>query len=159
MDENYQSKIAELTNKSEITDVVNSYFKALDEKHFDPRHFATILTQDATVVRPNGEALVGPEEASASHQHSFERFESSQHLLTGHEISVNGATATLRANLVAMHMWLGSRTNANDINNFFVAGGVIHATLVQDGDGWKISQLSNDVTWRAGGFKNMAETK
>lgn len=158
MDENYESKVIELINKSEITSVVNSYFRALDEKHFDPQHFAAIFTTEAKVTRPNGSSLIGPKEISASHQQSFARFESSQHLLIGHEISIDGNTAIVRANLMAMHMWQGSNTNANKVDNFFVAGGVIDAKLVQANRQWRISQVNNTVLWRAGGFKNMAQT-
>jgi len=158
MDENFQSKVTELINKSEITSVMNSYFRALDEKNFDAKHFSTIFTTDATVTRPNGASLTGPEEIRVSHQKSFARFEGSQHLLTGQDISLDGSTATVRANLVAMHMWEGSKTNANKADNYFIAGGVINAKLVQVNGQWKISQVSNDVVWRAGGFKNMAQT-
>lgn len=130
-----KSKIDELIDKTEITHVVNSYFRALDEKHFDAQHVAAIFTAEAKATRPNGLSMVGPEEISASHARSFERFESSQHLVAGRDISVSGNRATARANLVAMHMWQGSNTNANSVDNFFIAGGVIHATLVRaDGD-------------------------
>jgi len=152
------SKIDELIDKAEITDVVNSYFRALDEKHFDAQHFATILTAEAKVTRPNGSSMVGPEEISASHARSFERFESSQHLVAGHAISVSGSSGTARANVVAMHMWQGSNTNANNADNFFIGGGVIDVTLVRADGQWKISQMSNNVTWRAGGFKDMLQT-
>ena len=158
MNENYQSKITELVNKSEITSVVNNYFRALDEKDFDAQHFAAILTPQAKVTRPNGASLIGPEEISASHEKSFARFEGSQHLLIGHDISVNANTAIVRANLVAMHIWQGSNTNANKADNFFVAGGVIRAELVQTDGQWKISQLRSDVVWRAGGFRDMMQT-
>lgn len=159
MNEKCEDKITELVNKSEILDVVSSYFRALDEKHFDREHFATILTTDAQMTRPNGVSLTGPDEISASHAQSFSRFESSQHLLTVPDISITGRTATVRANLVAMHMWQGSRTNANNTDNFFVAGGVIDATLQQTDGKWNISSLSNTVVWRAGGFRDMRETK
>jgi uncharacterized protein (TIGR02246 family) len=158
MNENYQSKIIELVNQSEITRVVNNYFRALDEKDFDAQHFAAILTPQAKVTRPNGASLIGPEEIRASHEKSFARFEGSQHLLTGHDISVNDNTAIVRANLVAMHIWQGSNTNANKPDNFFVAGGVIRAELVQTDGQWKISQLRTDVVWRAGGFRDMMQT-
>jgi len=85
MDEN---KLVELINRSEITSVVNAYFRALDDKHFDPHYFATIYAAEAKVTRPNGSSLIGPEEVSASHQQSFTRFEGSQHFLAGHEISI-----------------------------------------------------------------------
>ena len=159
MSEESGNKIADLINKSEIADVLNSYFRALDEKHFDPQHFAAILTADAKMTRPNGMSLTGPEEISASHAQSFSRFESSQHLLTAPDISIDGGTATVRANLVAMHMWEGSKTNANNADNFFVAGGVIDVTLIQIDGRWKISELSNTVIWRAGGFRNMLQTR
>jgi hypothetical protein len=153
-----QDRTTELINKSEITSIVNSYFRALDEKNFDPQHFASIFTPQAKVTRPNGASMTGPEEISASHAKSFIRFEGSQHFVAGHDISLDGSTANVRANLIAMHMWQGSKTDANKLDNFFVAGGVIHATLMQSNGQWKISQMSNAVLWRAGGFRDMTQT-
>jgi len=158
MDEDYKSRVIELINKAEITSAVNSYFRALDQKDFDAQRFATIFTTEAKVTRPDGSSLTGPKEISSSHQHSFARFESSQHFLTGHEIAIDGNTASVRANLIAMHMWQGSHTNANKADNFFIAGGVIDANLVRANGQWRVSQVSNTVLWRAGGFKNMAQT-
>ena len=158
MDEDYRSRVIELINKAEITSAVNSYFRALDQKDFDAQRFATIFTTEAKVTRPDGSSLTGPKEISSSHQHSFARFESSQHFLTGHEIAIEGNTASVRANLIAMHMWQGSHTNANKADNFFIAGGVIDANLVRANGQWRVSQVSNTVLWRAGGFKNMAQT-
>jgi uncharacterized protein (TIGR02246 family) len=159
MSETYGTRITDLVNRSEIADVLNSYFRALDAKNFDALQFAALLTADAKMTRPNGMSLTGPEEIRASHAQSFTRFESSQHLLTTPEVTLDGGTATVRANLVAMHMWEGSKTNANNVDNFFVAGGVIDATLIQIDGRWKISQLSNTVRWRAGGFRNMLQTR
>jgi ketosteroid isomerase-like protein len=153
-----QDRTTEVINKSEITSVVNSYFRAIDEKNFDVQLFASILTPQAKVTRPNGASLIGPEEISASHEKSFTRFEGSQHFVAGHDISLDGNTATVRANLIAMHMWQGSKTNANKLDNFFIAGGVVHATLTQSDGQWKISQMSNAVAWRAGGFRDMMQT-
>ena len=53
-------------------------------------------------------ARVGPGEISASHEKGFTRFEGSQHVVAGHDISLDGSTANVRANLIAMHMWQGS---------------------------------------------------
>jgi ketosteroid isomerase-like protein len=153
-----QDRITEFINKSDITSTVNSYFRALDEKRFDAEHFASIFTPRAHVTRPNGASLTGPDEIRASHEKSFARFEGSQHVVAGHEISLDGSTAIVVANLVVMHMWQGSHTDANKPDNFFVAGGVIHATLTQSDGHWKISQMRNDVLWRAGGFRDMMQT-
>src|SRR5690242_8871860 len=143
--------ISDLVNKSEITSVVNSYFRALDEKNFDARHVASIFTPQAKVIRPNRSSLIGPEEIRASHEKSFTRLEGSQHLVAGQDISFDGSTANVRANLTAMHMWQGSNSNANTLDNYFVAGGVIRATLMQSGGEGKIAQISNAGLWRGGG--------
>jgi uncharacterized protein (TIGR02246 family) len=153
-----QDRITELIHKSDITSIVNSYFRALDDKRFDARHFASIFTPQASVTRPNGASLIGPEEISASHEKSFTRFEGSQLFVAGHDISLDGSTANVRANLIAMHMWQGSKADANKPDNFFIAGGVVHATLMQSDGQWKISQMSNVVLWRAGGFRDMMRT-
>ncbi len=153
-----QDRTTELINKSEITSIVNSYFRALDENNFDAQNFASIFTPQAKVTRPNGASMTGPEEISASHEKSFTRFEGSQHFVAGHDISLDGRTANVRANLIAMHMWQGSKADANKLDNFFIAGGVIHATLMQSDGQWKISQMSNAVLWRAGGFRDMMQT-
>ncbi len=94
-----QSRITELINKSEITSAVNSYFRALDEKNFDPAHYASIFTPQAQVTRPNGGSLIGPEAISASHEKSFTRFEGSQHLVAGHDIALEAGTAKVRAHV------------------------------------------------------------
>jgi hypothetical protein len=154
-----EKKIIDLINKSEITSVVNSYFGALDDKNFNVEHLSTIFTDDAKIIRPNGVPMIGPVEASASHAESFTRFEGSQHILTNHDISITGEKATVRANLVAMHIWNGSNTMVNNPDNFFIAGGVIHAELVKLDERWKISQISSKMKWRGGAFNNMAQTK
>ena len=137
-----QDRITELINKSEITSIVNSYFRALDEKNFDAQHFASIFTPQAKVTRPNGASLIGPEEISASHEKSFSRFEGSQHFVAGHDISLDGSTANVRANLIAMHMWQGSKTDANKLDNFFIAGGVM--TRNADAVGRPVENLADE---------------
>ena len=91
-----QDGITELINKSEVTSIVNRYFRALDEKNFDAQLFASMLTPQARVTRPNGAALIGPDEISASHEKSFTRFEGSQHFVAGHDISFDGSTYVAR---------------------------------------------------------------
>ena len=94
----------------EIQQVVNGYFRALDEQDLEPAHLRRILTGDAKVIRPNGAAMVGPETIGQSHRESMARFESTQHLISSHDVAIDGDTATVRANLVAIHIWPGART-------------------------------------------------
>ena len=153
-----QDRITELIDKSEITSIVNSYFRALDENNFDAQHFASIFTPQAQVTRADGASLIGPEEISASHGKASPVLKVRDTLSPVTIYLYNGSTANVRANLIAMHMWQGSKTDANKLDNFFIAGGVIHATLMQSDGQWRISQMSNAVLWRAGGFRDMMQT-
>ena len=83
----------------EIQQVVNGYFRALDERDLDATHLRRILTDDAKVI----------------------------------------------------HIWPGARAMLTKPDSYFAAGGVIVAHLVRTGEGWRMSELSNRVLWRAGG--------
>jgi len=153
-----EKQLGALVDKLEIIDVVNSYFHALDEKHLDIQHLRRIFTDDAEVVRPNGLAVIGPQEIGASHEKSLARFESTQHMLTGHETQIEGDMASVRVNVIAMHMWAGGNQDARKQDSYFVAGGVITARLCRIGNSWRMTSVKNAVKWRAGDFKNMAQT-
>ena len=153
-----EKQIGAWVDKLEIIDVVNSYFRALDEKHFDVQHLRRIFTDDARVVRPNGLTVIGPQEIGDSHEKSLARFESTQHTLTGHDTQIDGDVASVRVNLIAMHMWAGGNQDARTHDNFFIAGGVITARLCRIDNNWRISSVENAVKWRGGDFKNMAQT-
>src|SRR4026208_1451116 len=135
----------------EIQQVVNGYFRALDEKDLDAAHLRRILTDDAKVIRPNGAAMIGPETIGQSHRESMARFESTQHIITSHGVAVDGDTATVRAKVVAIHIWPGARWLFASPEASFAAVGVFTGQLVRRGEGWRISEMSNRVLWRAGG--------
>ena len=142
----------------EVTQVFNRYYRALDEKNFELSHLQQIFTPDAEVVRPNGAAMVGPEVIGNSHKESFARFRGSQHILTNHDVTIDGDQATVRANLVAMHLWAKGKSNVNSPEDYFLAGSVVTARLVHTSDGWRISRAESHVVWRGGYFGNMLQT-
>ena len=113
-----------LTHTVAITDVINRYFAALDQKHFDIITMSQIFADDATVQRPNGTTTIGPKEIGDSHGRSLSRFRATQHLTSGFIITLNDDTsAEFRANLVAMHLWAEGHgdPNADPNDNFFRA--------------------------------------
>jgi hypothetical protein len=146
------------TQVLEIQQVLNGYFLALDERNLEVAQLNRLFTLDARVVRPNGTALVGPATIAQSHRESLARFSSTQHLLASPDVAIDRESASVRANLVAMHLWPEAQGNANSSDNYFLAGGVIKAAFVRTSEGWRISQLDR-VVWRAGGgFERMAGT-
>lgn len=95
--------------------------------------------------------VVGPATIAQSHQESLARFSSTLHLLTGHYVVIDRDTASVRANLVAMHLWPETQGNANSPDNYFLAGGVITAGFVRTTEGWRISQRDLKLSEGASG--------
>lgn len=71
-----------------------------------------------------------------------------------------GDDVTIRANLMAMHVWADNANGVIDkTDDFFLAGAVITALLVSSPSGWRITRLVNTNVWKAGsGFASMAAT-
>jgi hypothetical protein len=154
-----QAEVNRWQDEALIIRVVNTFFRALDEKHFDDASFRQILDADARVTRPNGAATVGPANIADSFVRSFARFEATQHLLSGHHVDVDGDTAAVRANLVAIHIWNDRPVEASMADRSFTAGGVITAALRRSPDGWRISKTEMRVIWRTGFFGDMLQTR
>jgi len=161
MQDSDSSMLRNLTDTARIIQVFNKYFRALDEKNFAESHLQTLFTPEARIVRPHGQFLVGPKEIGESQEKSFARFRNTQHILTGHDVEINGNTAAIRANLVAIHVWKDSSPAERDLlKSSFIAGGVITGKFLRSADGWRISAMENYVVWRAGsGFENILATE
>lgn len=150
-------------NKAEIIELVNRYFAALDEKTFDIATMAQVFADDGRIIRPNGMETQGPQAIGESHRHSFGRFRATQHMTSGLLITLAGdGKAEFRGNIVAMHLWaegLGDPTvPPND--NYFLAGGVLRGKAELKPQGWRLTELANDVVWRRGtGFQQVLQTR
>ena len=153
-----QAELNQWLQTAQIIQVFHRYFRALDEQNFDGAYFEQIFTHDAKVVRPHGEVMVGPHAIARSHSQSFARFKGSQHLLTGHDVTITEDTATIRANLVAIHLWKDKPAGASMMESSFTAGGVVTADLIHTPGGWRIARTENRVLWRLGDFGNMLQT-
>src|SRR4029450_13867297 len=146
-----------------ITEVINRYFAALDQKQFDVTIMSQIFADDAKIVRPNGAVKTGSKEIGDSHTRSLRRFRATQHPPSGFIITLNDDTAAeFRANLVAMHLWAEGHgdPNADPNDNFFLAGGVITGHVILGTSGWRITEITNQVIWRRGtGFQQMLQMR
>ncbi len=142
-----------------ITEVINSYFAALDEKHFDVTTMSQIFADDAKIQRPNRTTTIGPKEIGDSHDRSLSRFQATQHLTSGFIITLkNDTSAEFRANLIAMYLWAEGYGDPND--NYFLAGGVITGHVLLGASGWRITEIANHVRWRRGtGFQQILQTE
>jgi hypothetical protein len=158
-----RDRVEAFLGKAEITELLNRYFAALDQRDFDTTTMRLIFADDARIVRPNGAEMIGPQTFGESHRNSFVRFRATQHMASGVVVTfLDHEQAEFLGNLVAMHLWaegLGDTTvHPND--NYFLASGVISGKAAMTPQGWRITQLANEVIWRKGtGFKQILQTQ
>ena len=96
--------VSALADRAEITGLVSRYFCAVDDKRLDRSTMEAVFTASGRLTRPNGASLTGPEAIAASQSESFARFRATHHVSSDHIIDLDGDSARIRANLVAMHL-------------------------------------------------------
>jgi hypothetical protein len=158
-----RNRVEAFLHKAEITELINRYFAALDQRDFDAATMRLILAEDARIVRPNGAATIGLHTIGESQRKSFIRFRATQHTASGVVVTLDDhEQATFRGNLVAMHLWaegLGDPT-VPPSDNYFLACGVLSGKAAMTPQGWRITHLANEVIWRTGtGFQQVLQTQ
>ncbi|MEC3919923.1 nuclear transport factor 2 family protein [Nocardia sp. CDC160] len=137
----------DLADKFEITELVSRLGRALDEGDWE--ELAELYTLDASARTPGGlatgrEALV----TQARRNHSPDRH--IQHVISGVLITLDGDTARVRANLLAVFAWdpaqdptLGSRPQ-------LTLGEIYRFEAVRTPGGWRFSRVESSPVWSVG---------
>jgi hypothetical protein len=151
--------VSELADRGEITSLLSRYYAVIDDNRIDLAAMESVFTASGRLTRPDGTSTVGPEAIAAAQAVSFARFRSTHHVSSDHVIDLDGDSARLRANLIAMHLWSDEERDPNRLQGHFVAGGVIHAVAARTSRGWRLSDLSLRNSWRTGsGYPAMPAT-
>ena len=143
-----------------LLELISRYFAAVDDKRLSASVVESTFLADGRIVRPNGAALVGHDEILERQQESFARFRATHHVITDHIVDVDDATARVRANVTAMHLWKAEECDANALESYFLAGSVLEAVAARTPDAWRIRELSVRNVWRTGsGWSSMLRTR
>ena len=143
-----------------LVELISRYFAAVDDKRLSASVVESTFLADGRIVRPNGAALVGHKEILERQQQSFSRFRATHHVITDHIVDVPDATAYVRANVTAMHLWKAEECDANALESYFLAGSVLEAVAARTPDGWRIRELWVRNVWRTGsGWSSMLRTR
>lgn len=124
-----------------IVDVTIAYAWAIDSK--DWRALDEVFMDDATAEMPH--ALSGRDNIVARIARTLEPLSMSQHIVSNHQVEVNGDSATCRCYLQAQHVRKIDGTRQN-----YLVGGSYVDQLVRTGDGWRIAHRRLIVTWTEG---------
>jgi hypothetical protein len=153
-----EEQLKEIVERMQIADLLTRYFAAVDDKRIDIHIVKATFTSDAKIIRPDGSAMVGQESILDGHLKSFARFKATHHVITNFIVDIDHNIATLRSNIIANHMWADNDDNPSLRNKYFLADGIFSAKAIKVDDQWRISELRNNVVWRAGdGMKEMLD--
>lgn len=133
------STLETLRDRQDITDLVSSLGRCLDERNFEG--LRDLFTTDAAVTTPGGtaaghDALV--EQARRGHSAD----QGIQHVITNLLIDVDGNRAGVRANLLVSF----ARSGPSDPQPFLL-GEVYRLELRRSEDGWRFTGLSSAPVW------------
>ena len=145
-------------DKLAITELVERYFQLIDDKDFAADKLHAVFTESGTLTRPNDSVVRGPAEIAESNSKSFSRFRATQHLPSGVVVEIAGDEATIRANVMAMHLWADGCGDPNALERHFVGGVVLRGSARRTTDGWRLTNLGGHNVWRGGsGIGMMAQ--
>ena len=131
------------TDKDLVTAVTIRYCWALDGRRFD--QLTEVFTPDAVGDYGSLGTFHGPDEIAAFVETVLTPLDASQHLVSNHDVAVDGDTATCRCQLQAQHV----RSSTEGSPNYLV-GGFYEDQLVRTDAGWRIRHRAMRRTWTDG---------
>jgi ketosteroid isomerase-like protein len=138
-----------LTDEAAVSDLLSSYWAAIDDHEVTAETVAAMFTEDATWNSPAG-TRVGHAAILAGEQSTYSKFSTTLHSTSDHLMRVDGDSATLRANLNAMHVWAPEVRDGLSLQSHFVAGSVLTGDAVRTDAGWRFREMKLQIVWREG---------
>ncbi|MCX4881568.1 MULTISPECIES: nuclear transport factor 2 family protein [unclassified Streptomyces] len=132
-----------LTDRAEITDLMDRYLRSLDEGVFDDEWARAFHTEDVTAEMPIG-TVKGRDALLDRVRRGMALFDRTVHMGTNAVVRVDGARATARGAQLSTHVL------ADGSGDVFVSAGHTEAELVRTADGWRISASALRVVWTQG---------
>ena len=133
----------QLRDRIAITDVVNSMGTLADLGQYDrlQQLFTDEVTVDYTSLFPGEVQNISSEQLMTQWQSTLPGFDATQHMITNHQIEVNGDEATAVAYVRAAHK-LGDA--------MWVVGGYYVDELVRTDEGWKLQAIQYNALYEEG---------
>jgi hypothetical protein len=133
-----------LADRQAVVDRLHAYGWALDDRDW-PALAACFAADGEVDYGPGLGQHRGGEAVAALCAGVLTPLDSSQHVITNHQVAIAGDTADARCHVVAQHTRAAAPGGAN-----FTIGGTYRAALVRTADGWLIRRFALEVRWRDG---------
>jgi len=131
-----------MSDRDDIIDVAIRYTWALDSKNIDD--LRNVFLPDATAML-RGVECAGADAIIARIGGAVLRLDATQHLVSNHQVHVEGDAATHRCQLQSQHVMRGTEGGEN-----YIVGGYYEDRLVRTPDGWRIAHRLMQQTWTEG---------
>jgi len=129
--------------EQELIDLTIRYTWALDHRRFEDLH--EVFAPDGTADYGQLGIFTGPDAIGGACATALARYDRTQHLVSNHQISLNGDRASGRCYLQAQHV----RKEGGVDHNFILAGSYLDEFRRTD-DGWRIAARALRTTWTSG---------
>jgi SnoaL-like domain len=136
-------EVQALQDRLDIQDLINQLGVYLDEKRIDD--LADIFAGDVEGRLAGGDPFFSIAEIQEHARRHLPQWARLQHVFTNILINLEGDTASLRANLINMHV-----ADPDAPDKHFDFGGYYQITVRRDPVGWRISNILLMEIWRGG---------
>ena len=141
----------QLRDRLAITNVVNSVGTLADLGQYDrlQQLFTDEVTIDYTSLFPGEVQNISSEQLMTQWQSTLPGFDATQHMITNHQITVDGDEATAVAYVRATHklgdaMWVVLKDTASHIGGYYVD------ELFRTDEGWKLQAIQYNALYEEG---------
>jgi hypothetical protein len=134
-----------LTDRAEITGLIDRFFRALDERCLDLPWGRSIFTDDIEVTFPIGQHQ-GLNAVVTAIAEGMSQFGPTQHSGSNYVIDLDGDRATVRWNAIQTHM----PPDGTPLTPPFVSGGYYDGEVIRTEDGWRFRQQAYHIVWLTG---------
>ena len=146
-----EKQIDQLEEKQKIVDLTIAYTWIID--HGPRERLREIFTEDAVFIIDTRH-LNGIDEIRGKIERTLGGLSASQHIVSNHQVSIDGDTATSRCYLHAQHTLTG--TEGGD--NYVMAGRYIDKLVRVDSE-WRIAERQLMLDWTEGNNRVLARKK
>ncbi|MBO00628.1 MAG: hypothetical protein CL438_08220 [Acidimicrobiaceae bacterium] len=146
-----EKQIHQLEEKQKIVDLTIAYTWIID--HGPRENLREIFTENAVFIIDTRH-LNGIDEIRGKIERTLGGLSSSQHIVSNHQVSIDGDTATSRCYLHAQHTLTG--TEGGD--NYVMAGRYIDKLVRVDSE-WRIAERQLMLDWTEGNNRVLARKK
>ena len=135
-------RLVSIRDRLDIAELIAAYADMADRRSFNDAD--AIFASDVVAIYPGGEARgIG---SIANYGRQFlGRFARTQHIITNLMFRIGEDEATVRANLIAVHV-----ADADRPDRHFDLGGIYQFALARTKEGWRISRLELTMVWTNG---------